>query len=364
MAKQDKPLTAKSSISEWLKHPIGGDLLRAMLAGGGMDESALRPVRMMALQRMVSLSKGKLSQIMVDDLVAAANGGIVPQVADDDAAKDDDAAASTRPRREVVVVIGLGGMGEAIARRQGAGRQLVLSDFNEEALQRVGSALRGEGFDVTTQHVDVSKRESVSDLARATSALGPIAQVAHTAGLSPAQAPTKAIIAVDLVGVALVLEEFGAVVAPGGAGVVISSMAGHSVPLTPEDADALALTPTDELAELAIVRGQTDPAHAYAFAKRANHLRVQTASIAWGARGARVNSISPGIIATPMGQQELASDHGDVMRVMIATSGTGRIGTAADIADTAAFLLGSTAGFITGTDILVDGGVVAAQRAF
>ena len=188
--------------------------------------------------------------------------------------------------------------------------------------------------------------------------------MAHTAGLSPSQAPAEAILAVDLLGTALVLKEFGDVVAPGGAGVVIASMAGHMFPpLPPEQEKALAHNPPDQLLKLDFISSITDPNFAYPIAKQANHIRVRAASAHWGRRGARINSISPGIISTPMGQQELASPVGDGMRAMIAMSGTGRQGTPDDIASATAFLLGPDASFITGTDLLVDGGVIAAVKA-
>ncbi|RXZ49359.1 SDR family oxidoreductase [Agromyces fucosus] len=264
-------------------------------------------------------------------------------------------------KRDVLVVIGVGGMGEAIARRQGTGRTVVLADFSEAALERVGGALRGDGFEVVTHVVDVSSRGSVAELADAAAELGRVTQVVHTAGLSPVQAPRDAILAVDLLGTAHVLDEFERVIAPGGAGLVIASMAGHFLPpLPPEVSHALATTPSDELLALPVLASVTDATAAYPFAKHGNHLRVRAASTRWGARGARVNSISPGVISTPMGQQELAGESGGQMRAMIAGSGTGRVGTPYDIADAAAFLLGPDASFITGTDLLVDGGVVAA----
>ncbi|QRN93535.1 SDR family oxidoreductase [Archangium violaceum] len=267
-------------------------------------------------------------------------------------------------KKEVVVVIGVGGMGQAIARRQGAGRTVLLADLNEGTLESVATSLRGDGHDVSTRRVDVSSRESVRSLAETASSAGRVVQVIHTAGLSPVQARVEAILRVDLLGVALVLEEFGRVVADGGAGVVIASMAGHlAAPLTPEQEAALRMTPSEGLLELPFVRPEvvTHPAAAYGLSKRANQLRVQGASAAWGGRGARINSISPGVIATPMGQQELAGEHGGMMRAMVAASGTGRLGTPADIANATAFLLGPDASFITGTDLLVDGGVIAAM---
>lgn len=264
----------------------------------------------------------------------------------------------------VVVVIGVGGMGQSIARRQGAGRKVLLADFDENVLGGAAEALRGEGYDVVTRPVDVSSRASVAALADEAVGLGDVVEVVHTAGLSPVQAPPAAILAVDLLGVALVLEEFGRVVAPGGAGVVISSMAGHlAPPLDAAQEQALAHTPADELLALPFVSPEVASAGSYGLAKRANQLRVRAASVTWGARGARINSISPGVISTPMGQQELAGDHGAAMRAMIGASAAKRLGTPGDITDAAAFLLGRGASFISGTDLLVDGGVVAAVRS-
>ncbi|WP_300681077.1 SDR family oxidoreductase [Nocardioides sp.] len=265
----------------------------------------------------------------------------------------------------VVVIVGVGGMGELIARRQGAGRKLLIADFNQTALTSVADALSGEGFNVVTSQVDVSDAASVTALAAQAAALGSVDQVIHTAGLSPAQASKEAILAVDLLGVAHTLDAFADVIAPGGAGVVIASMAGLFAQgrLPAEVEAALATTPTAQLASLPIFAHLPDGGQAYSIAKRANQVRVAAASIAWGARGARVNSISPGVISTPMGAEELASESGAGMRAMIQASGTGRVGTPADIAAATAFLLSSEASFITGTDLAVDGGVVAAVRS-
>lgn len=265
----------------------------------------------------------------------------------------------------VVVVIGVGGMGQLIAARQGPGRRLLVADRDESALASVTETLTKEGFDVTAQAVDVSDVASMQALAATATELGSVDQVVHTAGLSPAQAPKDAILAVDLLGVAHMLDAFGAIIAPGGAGVVIASMAGLFVQgrLPAEVEAALATTPTEQLAELPIFAHLPDGGQAYSVAKRANQVRVAAASQAWGARGARVNSVSPGVISTPMGAEELASESGAGMRAMVAASGTGRVGTPADIAAAVAFLLSSEASFITGTDLAVDGGVVAAVRS-
>jgi NAD(P)-dependent dehydrogenase (short-subunit alcohol dehydrogenase family) len=266
---------------------------------------------------------------------------------------------------EVLVVIGVGGMGQAIARRQGAGKTVLLADFNEETLGSVAWTMTRDGYKVQTVVVDVSSADSVDCLVRRATELGSITQLVHTAGLSPTQASAEAVLRVDLFGVALVLEAFSEIIAPGGAGVIIASMAGHLFPaLTAEQEYALAHTPARKLLELPHVNPDNviDSALAYGLAKQANHISVRQASLAWGRRGARVNSISPGTIATPMGHLELDSPMGEGIRGLVAASAAARLGAPEEIAAAAAFLLGPEASFITGTDLLVDGGVVAALR--
>lgn len=265
--------------------------------------------------------------------------------------------------RDVVVVTGTGGMGLAIARRLGGGHHLVLADVSADALRTTAELLRGEGHWVHEALTDVSDAAAVTALADGAAALGPVAAVVHTAGVSPTQASSERIVAVDVVGTALILDAFGAVAGPGTVGVCIASMAG-SMHRAPQDVEvAFATTPTAELASLpALDPAAMDPGTAYSVAKRANQVRVQAAATAWGAKGARVVSVSPGIISTPMGQQELAGANGDGMRTMIEMSGTKRLGTPDDIAAAVEFLVSPAASFITGTDLLVDGGAVAALR--
>ncbi|MFJ6737546.1 SDR family oxidoreductase [Streptomyces sp. NPDC091279] len=267
---------------------------------------------------------------------------------------------------QVLVVVGAGGMGEAVARRSGQGRTVLLADIGEQTLDHAGRALTGEGLSVVTQVVDVTSADSVRELAARARALGEVTQVVHTAGLSPVQASVAAILAVDLLGVALVLDAFEPVIASGGAGVVIASMAGYlAAPLPPEQERALTTTPSDRLLGLPLLAPDmvADPGTAYGVAKRANQLRVMAASVAWGRRGARVNSVSPGVVSTAMGQAELAGPAGEMMRALIDLSPTRRLGTPGDIAAATAFLLGPESTFVTGTDLLVDGGAVAATRA-
>lgn len=266
---------------------------------------------------------------------------------------------------EVLAIIGVGGMGVAVARRMGAGRVIVLGDVNTAQVENVAGQLTDDGHHVVTGHVDVTSRDSVTEFAGLAASSGRVSSVVHTAGLSPQQASVEVVLAVDLLGVALTLELFGEVIAPGGAGVVISSMAGHFQPPIPQDVEhQLATVPADELLGLpACGPGAiTSSEAAYPFAKRANQLRVAAAASQWGLRGARINSISPGVIATAMGRRELAGPSGDTMRAMVNASGVRRFGTPDDIAAAAEFLLSPAAGFITGADLLVDGGVVGAVR--
>jgi NAD(P)-dependent dehydrogenase (short-subunit alcohol dehydrogenase family) len=265
----------------------------------------------------------------------------------------------------VIVIIGAGGIGVAIARRQGFGKTILLADFSETVLSAAADELRTASYSVETQIVDVSSRPSVEALVRKADSLGSVLQVVNTAGLSPNMAPPERVLAVDLYGSALVFEAFGEVIAAGGAGLIISSMAGHMLPpLTSEQNQALAFTPADELLDLSFLRDAVpDSMVAYMMAKRANHLRVQAEAIRWGERGARVNSISPGIVATPLAQHELNSPIGDGYRAMIAASPAKRMAPPEEIAVAAAYLLGPDAGFVTGSDLLIDGGVIAAMFA-
>ena len=266
--------------------------------------------------------------------------------------------------KKVIVVIGAGGIGLAIARRQGFGKLILLADRNEALLASAAAGLEAASYSVKAMAVDVSSRASVKALADAAAALGSVVQVVNTAGLSPNMAPVDRVLAVDLYGCAVVFEEVGHVIAEGGAGLIISSMAGHMMPELPaEQNHALAFTPADDLLALPFLQPDTVPDSmvGYIYAKRANHLRVKAAALSWGERGARVNSISPGIVMTPLAQHELDSPIGDGFRAMIAASPAKRMAPPEEIAIAAGYLLGDDAGFVTGSDLLIDGGVIAAM---
>jgi NAD(P)-dependent dehydrogenase (short-subunit alcohol dehydrogenase family) len=265
--------------------------------------------------------------------------------------------------KEVVVVVGAGFIGQAIARRVGAGKHLLLANVTERSAIEAAEALANAGFDVSAAEVDISSRASIQALVDKAQGLGPITGLVQAAGVSPSQAPIETILKVDLYGTALVLELFGNVIARGGSGVVISSQSGHRLPaLTAEQDKALATTPTEDLLALDMLKpGKVaDTLHAYQLSKRGNSLRVMAEAVRWGQRGARINTIGPGIIITPLARDELNGPRGAGYRRMIETCAVGRAGTPDEVGNVAALLMGPDGGFISGSDFLMDGGVTAA----
>ena len=265
--------------------------------------------------------------------------------------------------KNVIVVIGAGSIGQAIARRVSTGKHVLLADLKPENAEAAAKTLSEAGFEVSTATVDVSSRDSVQALVEAATAIGEVTGLIHAAGVSPTQAPPAVILHVDLYGTALVLESFGHVIARGGAGVVIASQSGHRLPaLTPEQDQALATTPVEALLALPMLQPDqvTDPLHAYQIAKRANSLRVKAEAVRWGKRGARINTISPGIIMTPLAKDELTGPRGPGYQRMIELCPAGRVGTPDEVGVVGALLMGPDGAFITGSDFLMDGGVTSA----
>ncbi|PAW48925.1 short-chain dehydrogenase [Pseudomonas moraviensis] len=264
---------------------------------------------------------------------------------------------------QVIVVIGPGSIGQAIARRVSAGKHVVLADLKQENADAAARVLFDAGFEVTAMVVDIASRESVQALVQTATAIGEISGVILAAGVSPSQAPVATILRVDLYGTALVLEEFGNVIAKGGSAVVIASQSGHRLPaLSVEQNKALATTPVEELLALPMLQTDqiSDPLHAYQISKRSNSLRVMAEAVRWGKRGARVNTISPGIIFTPLARDELSGPRGPGYQRMIDLSAAGRGGTPDEVGAVGALLMGPEGTFITGSDFLMDGGVTAA----
>jgi NAD(P)-dependent dehydrogenase (short-subunit alcohol dehydrogenase family) len=265
-------------------------------------------------------------------------------------------------KKNVVVVIGPGQIGQAIARRVGVGSHVLLADQREANAKAAAEVMANAGYDVSTATVDVSSRDAVLSLVKTATGLGDVTGLIHAAGVSPSQASVQTILKVDLYGTALVLEEFGNFIVKGGAGVVIASQSGHRLPaLTAEENKALATAPVEELLRLPFLQPDhvKDSLHAYQLSKRGNALRVMAQAVRWGKLGARINTISPGIIITPLARDELTGPRGEGYRRMIELSPARRAGTPDEVANVAALLMGQDGGFITGSDILMDGGVTA-----
>lgn len=265
-------------------------------------------------------------------------------------------------KKNVMIWTGAGQIGMAIARRMGYGMKIVVGDKKLENAQTIAEIMNATGFDVVPVEMDLSNRASIQNLIVEAQTYGEITMMVNAAGVSPSQAPIEAILNVDLYGTAVLLEEVGKVIAPGGVGVTISSQSGHRMPaLTPEEDEQLACTPSEELLELELLRPEniTDTLHAYQLAKRCNEKRVMAESVKWGARGARINSISPGIIVTPLAIDEFNGPRGDFYKNMFAKCPAGRPGTADEVANVAKLLMNDRGAFITGADFLIDGGATA-----
>ena len=265
-------------------------------------------------------------------------------------------------KKEVLLWTGAGQIGMAIARRVGYGKTIVVGDRSLENAQRAAGTIEAAGFDVIPMEMDLSSRTSIRGLIQEGQRHGEITMLVNAAGVSPSQAPIETILQVDLYGTAVLLEEVGRVIAPGGAGVTISSQSRHRMPaLTPEEDALLACTPPEELLQLDLLRPDRvrDTLHAYQLAKRCNEKRVMFEAVRWGERGARINSISPGIVVTPLAVDEFNGPRGNFYRNMFAKCPAGRPGTADEIANVAQLLMGPQGAFITGADFLVDGGATA-----
>ncbi|OWJ77154.1 SDR family oxidoreductase [Haematobacter genomosp. 1] len=261
---------------------------------------------------------------------------------------------------DVTVVVGAGSIGQAIARRVSYDRHVLLADLKQDAADEAAQVLERAGYRTSATTVNVSDRGAVQALVRQATALGDVKALIQAAGVSPSQAPVAAILKVDLFGTAMLLEEFGQVIAPGGCGIVISSQSGYRLPaLTAEEDAELATAPADALLDLPVVRAVAVTLTPYQLSKRCNSLRVRGEAVKWGARGARMNAISPGIIVTPLAHDELNGERAAFYRNMLAQSPAGHAGTPDEVAALAALIMGPEGGYISGSDFLIDGGVAA-----
>ena len=265
-------------------------------------------------------------------------------------------------KKDVVLWAGAGQIGMAIARRVGTGKKIVVGDKKLENAQAIAKIMNDAGFDVVPVSMDLSDRTSILNFIQTGQTYGEIAMLINAAGVSPSQAPIETILKVDLYGTAVLLEEVGKIIKEGGVGVTISSQSGHRMPqLSPAEDEQLACTPTEELLSLELLQPENikDTLHAYQMAKRCNEKRVMYEAVKWGEKGARINSISPGIIVTPLAIDEFNGPRGDFYKNMFAKCPAGRPGTADEVANVAELLMSEKGAFITGTDFLCDGGATA-----
>lgn len=264
--------------------------------------------------------------------------------------------------KDVMILTGAGQIGMAIARRMGYGKKIVIGDKKRENALAISTVMNEAGFDAVPVEMDISSRESIVNLIREAQKYGDISMFVNAAGVSPSQAPVETVLKVDLYGTAVLLEEVGKVIKEGGVGVTISSQSGHRMPaLSVEVDELLATTPTEELLALEVLQPQNinDSLHAYQMAKRCNVKRVMAEAVKWATRGARINSISPGIVVTPLALDEFNGPRGDFYKNMFAKCPAGRPGTADEIANVAELLMSDKGAFITGADFLIDGGATA-----
>ncbi|MEN8077571.1 SDR family oxidoreductase [Clostridioides difficile] len=264
--------------------------------------------------------------------------------------------------KDVMILTGAGQIGMAIARSVGYGKKIIIGDKNLENAKNISNTMNNAGFDTEVIEMDIASRESILDLITVAKKYGDITMLVNAAGVSPSQASIETILKVDLYGTAVLLEEIGKVIKSGGVGVTISSQSGHRMPaLSVEVDEQLASTETEELLNLEVLKVDNikDTLHAYQMAKRCNVKRVMAESVKWGMRGARINSISPGIIVTPLAIDEFNGPRGDFYKNMFKKCPAGRPGTADEVANLAELLMSPQGAFITGSDFLIDGGATA-----
>lgn len=263
-------------------------------------------------------------------------------------------------KKEVVVLIGAGSIGQAIVRRVGAGKHVVLADISQKHADSAAKILNNAGFETSTLTVNLAFRESILALVHHAQHHGEIVHLINAAGVSPSQASVEDILKVDLYGTAVLVEEFGKVIIDGGSGIMISSQSGHRLGNIPEEQSLqLATTPTEELLSLPLITAITDTLKAYQYSKRCNVLRVMYEATTWGKRGATLNAISPGIIITPLANDELKGPRSEGYQKMLSNSPAGRAGTPDEVGELAEFLMSHRGRFITGSDYLIDGGTTA-----
>jgi NAD(P)-dependent dehydrogenase (short-subunit alcohol dehydrogenase family) len=269
---------------------------------------------------------------------------------------------SERPDLPIAVVIGGGGMGMSTARRLGQHCRVVLASLSAEKNPQREAALKEDGIDAVAVQCDITDPGSVAELAKFVAARGRLRTLAHVAALSPSMGDWTTLMKVNLVGAKLIEAAMLGLAEPHTAAVFVSSLAGHrNEPPSAEVFKVLddPLAP-DFLPRLEALVPEHDSRTAYGLSKIALNRMCRQRAAAWGRKGARIVSMSPGMIATPMGALEFATASREIKLGLLAKTPLGREGTMIETADAIEFLASERASFITGTDLLVDGGVNAA----
>jgi NAD(P)-dependent dehydrogenase (short-subunit alcohol dehydrogenase family) len=264
-----------------------------------------------------------------------------------------------------VITGGGGGMGLATAKIVGRDHALVLADVRQDRLDAAAATLKDLGIDAMAVNCDVTDRGAVTDLFDTATRLGTLASVVHTAGVSPSMGAADYVMRTNAVGTINVNEEFHAKAGEGAAIVNVASMAAYLIPeeFVPTGQFPLALSDADAFFDAMVLACNVIPEEArsgYAYAASKNFVRWYSESQAerFNARGLRIVSISPGSVDTEMGLLEEQAGAG----AMVADAAVPRWGKAEEMAELLAFCVSDKAGYLTGTDILNDGGVVASVR--
>ncbi len=269
--------------------------------------------------------------------------------------------SSERADLPLAVVVGAGAMGMAVARRLAQQHRLLLIDINGSHVEAQASAMHSEGCDVSSLVCDITDSASVHGLAAEVERKGGLGVLAHVAGISPSLGSFRTIMAVNLRGAALVEKTLFPLTRPGSVAILIASLAAHGVSPADDVIKVLRDPLADDLAgrlERVLGSGLATPQLAYAYSKWALLQLVRRSASSWGARGARILSLSPGLIATTQGAIEFQKSEGK--RRLYEHTPLQREGTMLEIADAVEFLASTRASFISGIDLLVDGGLSAA----
>ena len=338
MAKKDKPLTGKTSIGDWLAHPVGGPLIREMLAAGGQDENALKPVRLFALQRMVALSQGKMPQSVVDDLVAKANGGEIPVEEDEDEtpaaqAEWTERVSSGRFEGKTVIVTGAGsGIGRATASRIAReGGTVVAVDISAERLEEFAA----EHPTATIVTGDITSAADVEKIVAATG--GTVHGLANIAGIMDDMTPLhevsdavwERVFAVNVDGMFRLTRAVIPLMLAAGTGSVVN------------------------VASEAGIRGSA-AGLAYTASKHAVVGMTKSSAFMYTEKGIRFNAVAPGPVATNI-QATFASELGQA-RIGLAMQVLPPVAEAKQLAASITFLLSDDGTNVSGAILPSDGG--------